>query len=384
MMLHWYDPVVDPVADLHSAERTDWSQHGEDGLLEALIDRVGAPGRIFVEIGASDGEENCTRSLAERGWRGFWFEADTERVAEAEKVAAELDIVVRQAYVKSGTVVELLTTENVPRDVDVAVVDIDGNDYWVLRELLGSFSPRIVVVEYNAAFPPEVFWVRRNRPDSVWDNTYRHGASLAAFAWLADNAGYRLVACDSAGANAFFVRDDLADAVGPPVPIDQLYRPLLVAPPAVGHPWRTEPDCPQLSGTEIDALRVVSAALVRRRPLDGSGTGQLVSIIAEVANGTSHRLTSAGPTPVRLSAHLVDGYGDIVEYDAERHWIHGGIPRRARAWAGGVFAIRSTRVTTVRLCLVQESVGWAEAGGFDVDVSEPDNAEVQARPKSSS
>src|SRR4051812_37566560 len=101
------DAPPDPVAELHAAESSTYSQNGEDGLLAALLERVGAPARTFAEIGASDGTENCTRALAEQRWRGFWFEADTERIAQAKDVAATLDVHVTQAMVTSANVAEL-------------------------------------------------------------------------------------------------------------------------------------------------------------------------------------------------------------------------------------------------------------------------------------
>lgn len=368
-MLHWYERTPDPIADLHAAERSDWSQHGEDGLLAALLDRVGATDEVFVEIGASDGEENCTRALAEHGWRGYWFEADPERVAHAEKVAAQLAVETFCSVVRASNVVKLLQGAGVPREPDVLVVDIDGNDFWVLREILTSFAPRVVVVEYNATFPPDVFWVRRKRRHAQWDETFRHGASLEALAWLAARSDYHLVACDSHGANAFFLRGDLAANLARSPALDTLYRPLLVVPPAVGHPWLKEPECPPLSAGGLEHLRVVEAVIRGCRPLGPLGEDQLVSILARIENRTGEQLTSYGPTPLRLSAHLLDDVGGIVEHEAERNWIHGGLRPNGDAWAAAVFAIRDNRVATIRLCLVQESVGWAEAGSFDLSLT---------------
>ena len=34
----------------------------------------------------------------------------------------------------------------------VLSVDIDGNDYWILKKLLIHFKPEIICVEYNASF----------------------------------------------------------------------------------------------------------------------------------------------------------------------------------------------------------------------------------------
>jgi hypothetical protein len=370
-VLAWAASDHDPAADLHAAEQSYWSQHGEDGLLAALFDRLDVVPQVFVEIGASDGEENCTRALAEEGARGFWFEADRTRAGRAEKVAAELAVDVHCARVGSRNVTQLLAEAGVPADPDVLVVDIDGNDFWVLRRVLRSRSPRVVVVEYNSTFPPGVFWVRRNRRRAVWDETFRHGASLDAFVWLCGRFGYRLVACDSSGANAFFVREDEAQAAGlPEGDVADFYRPLLIAPPAIGHPLRICDDCPRLDANELDAIRVVEAVVVNRRSLDAVARRQLIGVRVVVENATARRLTSTGPTPVRLSAHLLDRSSEVVEFDGPRSWIHGGIAPHSSGWAAAVFEIDTAEVSTLRLCLVQESVGWAEAGCFDLDLTD--------------
>ncbi len=52
--------------DLSMHERRQFSQNGEDGILEWIFDRFGTTSRWLVEIGASDGEENCTRNLVDQ------------------------------------------------------------------------------------------------------------------------------------------------------------------------------------------------------------------------------------------------------------------------------------------------------------------------------
>ncbi len=38
-------------------------------------------------------------------------------------------------------------------EIDLLSLDLDGNDYWIW-EALNSVSPRVVVLEYEAAFGP--------------------------------------------------------------------------------------------------------------------------------------------------------------------------------------------------------------------------------------
>jgi len=52
------------------------------------------------------------------------------------------------------------------------------------------------------------------------------GASLAALDALARSKGYRLVACEPSGVNAFFLRHDVAPEIQA-VPVAQAFRPAL-------------------------------------------------------------------------------------------------------------------------------------------------------------
>src|SRR5215207_1744431 len=64
---------------LRWSERSAFSQNGEDGVIEEIFARIGTTTRHAIEIGAADGEENCTRSLVESGWTAHWVEADSEK-----------------------------------------------------------------------------------------------------------------------------------------------------------------------------------------------------------------------------------------------------------------------------------------------------------------
>jgi len=76
-------------------------------------------------------------------------------------------------------------------------------------EGLREFRPRVVVLEYNSAIPPDVDWKVRYDSKRTWNGTQNFGASLKAFEILGRQFGYSLVGCELIGANAFFVRDDL-------------------------------------------------------------------------------------------------------------------------------------------------------------------------------
>jgi hypothetical protein len=67
----------------------------------------------------------------------------------------------------------------------------------------------VIVAEYNAKFPADIFWVMQYNEAHQWDSSDYFGASLKALEDLLASRGYALVGCSVLGTNAFFVRKDL-------------------------------------------------------------------------------------------------------------------------------------------------------------------------------
>ncbi len=195
-------------------EATIYSQLGEDGILVEILRRIGVTNRHFVEFGSGNGSENSTVALLMAGWSGLWMDAHGPFLEEAKTkfagLAASGRLRLQTAQVNAENIEELLRAAETPASFDVLSIDIDRNDYWVWKAIT-SFTPRLVIIEYNAIFPPGVDWVVNYEPESWWDNTSHFGASLTALERLGREKGYALVGCNLLGANAFFVRRELAE-----------------------------------------------------------------------------------------------------------------------------------------------------------------------------
>ena len=130
----------------------------------------------------------------------------------------------------------VIAASTVPKP-EVLVVDIDGNDWSVLRACLGVCEPRLVVIEYNAAVGPHTSWAMPYDDDNIWDGDRWHGVSYSLLKKRAHRLGYQLVACDPLGVNAFLVRSDLVGTLGTFDSATLCSPPLYGAP--FGHPWRS-------------------------------------------------------------------------------------------------------------------------------------------------
>ena len=187
-----------------------FSQNDEDGILLEILRRLGLASGVFAELGVGNGLENNSLILLMHGWRGAWIGGEPL----AFEVPARGPLHFQQAWITRENCCALLAQGlgalGAPR-IDVLSVDVDGNDLHVVRELLvARHRPRVLVVEYNGKFPPPVRWTMPYDARHVWDGTDYGGASLQSLADLLEEFGYRLVACNITGSNAFFV--DVADA----------------------------------------------------------------------------------------------------------------------------------------------------------------------------
>ncbi|HEY1549431.1 MAG TPA: hypothetical protein VGG28_16505 [Kofleriaceae bacterium] len=206
-----------------------FSQWGEDGLIEYLVSHVPIERPWFVEFGVEDYRESNTRFLLmTRDWRGLVIDGSEAHVRSIREddVSWRHELEARRAFVTRENINGLLGDAGFSGDIGLLSVDIDGNDYWVW-EAIDVVSPRIVVIEYNSLWgasravtvPYDAAFVRTRKHHS---NLY-YGASIAALAQLGRRKGYSLVGGNSAGNNAFFVRDDVRGAI-PAVTPHHAYR----------------------------------------------------------------------------------------------------------------------------------------------------------------
>jgi hypothetical protein len=210
-----------------------FSQWGEDGIIQRLIDTVNIEHKTFIEFGVEDfSEANCLFLLRKDNWRGFVIDGSPKNMQRLREAPYfwKYDLHAVDAFITRANINELLARSGFDGDLGILSVDIDGNDYHVLQAISG-WRPRILICEYNAAFGSQ-----RNITvpyDPSFQRTSKHhsnlyfGASLGAMAALAGRLGYVLVGTNSNGANAFFVRQDLMNDKLRALTTEQAFTPSL-------------------------------------------------------------------------------------------------------------------------------------------------------------
>ena len=194
-------------SDLAKYEKKVFSQQGEDGVIERLFEVIEPTTKFAVEFGAADGikNSNVRNLVVSRGWSSFQIEGDPKLAeALAANYADYPKTRTRAAWIYPGNVEILFEEAGVPRDLDLLVIDIDSNDYYVWRAI-HDFRPKVVLIEVNPHFPPPQKMVINFHPMNYWDRRDYYGASLQSLYLLGKKKGYELVHHTTSSINAFFV-----------------------------------------------------------------------------------------------------------------------------------------------------------------------------------
>tara|TARA_R110001606_G_scaffold314556_8_gene461339 strand:+ start:2265 stop:3173 length:909 start_codon:yes stop_codon:yes gene_type:complete len=201
-------------ADLRMAEFQVFSQWGEDGIIQYLIQNLDIAHKTFVEFGVETFREaNCRFLMINDYWRGLVIDGseDNIRIINGSPEMWKYGLQTVCAFIDRDNIVDLIDSANFA-GVGILSVDIDGVDYHVLERAMAC-DPDVVIVEYNSTFGPNAtvsvpYDKDFYRTKAHHSNLY-YGASAAGFDWFLSKQGYSLVAGNSAGNNLFFVRQSL-------------------------------------------------------------------------------------------------------------------------------------------------------------------------------
>ena len=189
-----------------------YSQSNEDGILDFLATRIGFNYESsFLEIGTQDYAESNTRFLyTALHCRGTIVDSCSRYKQRVKKTLGD-------TYWKGRirTIERFVTLNNISSVLDsrydLVSLDIDGNDFWILSEILQSGTPKILVCEYNPLFGYERVTTPYREEFDRKEYHYSHlvfGMSLALAIELAHRHGLVYVGSNDLHNNAFFVRRD--------------------------------------------------------------------------------------------------------------------------------------------------------------------------------
>ena len=139
------------------------------------------------------------------------FEMDESKVFENKNNGIKL----YAETITSDNINKVFKKYNVPKDIGLLSIDIDGDDWYVWNKLDKKYKPSIVIIEYNFAldnsFPMIYIEQKEKQTRSNVHNNY-FNCNLLAMANLGVSKGYS-IAC-VVHCNIIFIRNDLFNNIG--------------------------------------------------------------------------------------------------------------------------------------------------------------------------
>lgn len=192
-----------------------YSQWGEDGIIQHILNHIRIDNPIFVEFGVETYTESNTRFLLKNNnWSGLIIDGSEKNInfIKSDSIYWKHNLKVECSFITKDNINQLIEQNGITGDIGLLSVDIDGNDYWVWQAI-DIINPAIIISEYNSLWGYERAVTTPYDPNFIrgkqhYSNLY-YGASVKALTLLASKKGYSLVAGNQAGNNLFFVRNDL-------------------------------------------------------------------------------------------------------------------------------------------------------------------------------
>lgn len=208
---------LNEITSLSEVEFQVFSQWGDDGIIQYLVNNIDIPNKTFIEFGVENYRESNTRFLLiNNNYSGLVIDGDKKNVdyINSDELSWSYDLHAVHSFITRDNINStILGFLNKGYNAEIALlsIDIDGNDYWIWNDL-AVVNPVIVIVEYNSVFGASNKWTIPYKADFYGINEhpsrYYWGASLNAFCDLAGKKGYSLIGCNSNGNNAYFIRND--------------------------------------------------------------------------------------------------------------------------------------------------------------------------------
>ncbi|MGH9967901.1 MAG: hypothetical protein ACREBG_08750 [Pyrinomonadaceae bacterium] len=197
----------------YSLRRQGFSHSSEERILGRYIAELLPKDhpKTVVDIGAGNGVRwSNTYSLFLNGWKGVGVEADSRKFARLERAYKNLPGAhASHCTADPDNIVPFLRSLGIEKNLSVLSLDIDGNDYWVLKAILKEYRPALIITEINEKIPPPLRFLFKYAPNSQLRHHF-FGYSIAVLEDLCEELEYGILELEYN--NAFIAPRELKGA----------------------------------------------------------------------------------------------------------------------------------------------------------------------------
>ena len=189
------------------------SQYGETGVINSIFKQLNIVPKYGVEFGAGTvcdsgfGTANIRWFNDEYDMECLYFETNKGKISSSGKKYKNQ---IKVESITASNVNKIFSKYNVPKDLDIIVIDIDGQDYYVWEAL--NYNPKVILIEFNPSLPYTESKVMHYDEDHYkWRNNKcaYYGASITALKRLGLKKGYSLIY--KTNRNLIFTHKSLVD-----------------------------------------------------------------------------------------------------------------------------------------------------------------------------
>lgn len=202
-----------------------FSQGGEDGIIDYLINQLGLIYPKVLEIGIGNFLECNSRFLMEnRLAKVVVVDQNKEAINIIENYPNKwkYNIHFINQFINLNNVLSIYNQAvQEIGNIDVLSIDIDGMDYWILKAIPKE-NISIIICEYNSLFKDQIgvsvpYNENFDRLSETESGKY-FGASLKAFIDYLETNNFQFIGANLTCVNAFFVRKDLVNKLNIQLP----------------------------------------------------------------------------------------------------------------------------------------------------------------------
>lgn len=178
-----------------------YAQQNEECYIEYILAKIPTINKHLVELGAWDGFHlSNTRYFIEKGYTHLLIDGNNHGNSE-----------VKEHFITAENILSILEQYDTPQTFDLLCIDIDGNDLYVLENILkAGYCPQLIVAEFNPIFPINESKTIRYNPEHTWNNDDYYGFSFSAGVKMAKKYGYACIFQENS-LNMYFVKSELVN-----------------------------------------------------------------------------------------------------------------------------------------------------------------------------
>lgn len=183
----------------------EYSQSNEESYIHYILQNIESKEKFILELGAWDGYHlsNTRWFIDNLGYSALLIDGDNHG-----------NEMVHEHFITRENVVQLLEKYECPKEFDFFCIDLDGNDLYIMEEVLSKYKPSLIVSEFNPIFNLEESVTIQYDANHSWNNDNFYGFSFKAGLVMADKFGYKCI-FQNDNLNMYFVENEvLAQSLG--------------------------------------------------------------------------------------------------------------------------------------------------------------------------